>query len=56
MGVLSCVPLAEYVVYYVGCGRWSEFDGVVKIVCMDVGDKGCEVVIVVYVEDGDRVE
>jgi len=26
------------------------------IVCMVIGDEGCEVIVVVYVEDGDRVE
>ena len=25
------------------------------IVCMVIGDEGCEVIVVVYVEDGDRV-
>ena len=35
---------------------WLEVEGVVIVVCVVVGDEGCEVFIVVYVEDGDRVE
>ena len=35
---------------------WSEVEGVIVVVCMIVDDEGCDVVIVVYVEDGDRVK
>ncbi len=34
---------------------WSEVEGGIIVVCMFIGDEDCEVVIVVYVEDGDRV-
>ena len=42
--------------YHVNRGGWSEAEGVVIVVCMVVGDKGREVVIVVYVEDGGWVK
>jgi len=35
---------------------WSEAEGVIVVVCIAVGDEGCEVVVVVYVEDGNRVK
>ena len=41
--------------YLVDRRRWSEVEGVIVVVCMAVGDEGCEVVVVVYVEDGDRL-
>ena len=41
--------------YPVNRKGWSEVEGVIVVVCMDIGDEGCEVVIVVSVEDGDRV-
>ena len=34
---------------------WPEVEGVIIAVCMVIGDEGCEVVIFVHVEDGDRV-
>jgi len=42
-------------VYYVDRGGWAEVEGVIVVVCMVIGDEGCEVVIVVYVEYDDRV-
>ena len=42
--------------YPVDRRRWSEVDGVIVVLCLVVCDEGCEVVDVVYVEDGDRVE
>ena len=51
-----CVPLAEIIVDHVDRGRGSEVERVIVVVCMVVGNKGCEVVIVVYAEDGDWVE
>ena len=42
--------------YPVDRGGWSEVEGVIVVVCMVIGDEGCEVVVVVYVEDGDRVK
>ena len=42
--------------YHVGRGGCSEVEGVIIVVCMVTGDEDCEVVIVVYVEDDDRVE
>ena len=36
--------------------RWSEVEGVTVLVCMVFDDEGCEVVIAVYVEDGNRVK
>ena len=42
--------------YHVDRGGWAEVEGVIAVVCMVIDDAGCEVVIVVYVEDGDRVE
>ena len=33
--------------YHVNRGGWSEVEGVVIVVCIVVGDEGCEVVIVV---------
>ncbi len=41
--------------YLVNRSGWSEVEGVIVVVCMAIGDEGCEVVIVVYIEDGDRV-
>ena len=35
---------------------WSEVEGVVVAVYMIVGDEGCEVVIVVIVEDDNMVK
>jgi hypothetical protein len=43
-------------VYHVDRGGWAEVEGVVVVVCMVIGDEGCDVVTVVYVEDGDRLE
>jgi hypothetical protein len=37
-------------------GGWSEVDGFIVVVCMVIGDEGCEGVVVVYVEDDDRVK
>ena len=43
--------------YHVNRGGWSEVEGaVVVVVGMVVGDEGCEVVIVVHVEDGGWVK
>ena len=42
--------------YLVDRMRWSEVEGVIVVVCMVVGDEGCEVAVMVYVEDGDRIE
>ena len=42
--------------YHVDRGGWAENEGVIIVVGMVIGDVGCEVVIVVYVEDSDRVE
>jgi len=44
------------VVYLVDRRGWSEVEGVIIVVCMVIGDESCEVVIVVYVEYGDRVK
>ena len=41
--------------YHVDRGRWAGVEGVILVVCMVIGDEGYEVIIVVYVEDGDRV-
>ena len=38
------------------CRGWSEVERVILVVCIVVGDEGCEVVIVVYVKDDDRVK
>ena len=35
---------------------WSEVEGVIVVVCMVIGDEGCEVVVVVYVKGSDRVK
>ena len=48
--------MAECVVYHVDRRGWSEVEGFIVAVNMIVGDEGCEVVIMVYVEDGDRVK
>ena len=42
--------------YHVDRRCWSEVQGVIVVVCMAIGDEGCELVIVVYVEDGYRVK
>ncbi len=42
--------------YHVSRGGWSEVEKVVIVLCMVVGDERCELVIVVYVEDGGWVE
>ena len=42
--------------YHVARKRWSEVKGVIVLVCMVIGDERCEVGIVVYVKDGDRVK
>ena len=42
--------------YHDDRGGWAEVEGVTVVVCMVIGDEGCEVVIFVYVEDDDRVE
>ena len=49
------VPIAERVAYSIN--RWgrAHVEGVIVVVCLVVGDEGCEVVVVVYVEDCDRV-
>ena len=41
--------------YLVSRGGWSEVEKVVVVVCMAVGDEGCEVGIVMHVKDRDRV-
>ena len=42
---------------YHGDGRgWLQVEGVVVVVCVVVGNEGCEVGILVYVEYGDRME
>ena len=38
------------------CRVWAEVECVIVVVCMVIGDEGCEVVDVVNVEDCDRVE
>jgi len=43
-------------VYHVDRGEWAEVEGVIIGLCMVIGDEGCEMVIAVYVEDGDRVQ
>jgi len=43
-------------VYHVDRRRWSEVERVIVVVCLVVCDEGCEVIVVVYVEDCDRVE
>ena len=35
---------------------WSKVERVIVVVCIVVGDESCEVGIMVYVKDGDRVE
>jgi hypothetical protein len=35
---------------------WSEVERVIVVVCKVIGDEDYEVVIVVYVENGDRVK
>ena len=42
--------------YPVDRGGGSEAEGVIVVVCMVIGDESCEVVLVVYVEDVDRVK
>ena len=42
--------------YLVECRGWSEVERVIVVVCIVIGDEGCEVAIVVYVEDGDPVK
>jgi len=42
--------------YHVDRRGWSKVERVIVVVCMVVGDEGCEVSIVVYVKDGDRVK
>ena len=42
--------------YSVDRSGWSEVEGVIVVLCMVIGDEHCEVVIDVYVEDGDRVK
>ena len=43
--------------YHADRGGWAEVEGVIVVVlCMVIGDEGCEVIIVVYVEDGDWVK
>ncbi len=37
--------------YLVDGGGWSEVESIVVIVCVVVGDEGCEVVIMMYVKD-----
>ena len=58
MGVLCLALCTIRGVCCVSCWSWGwlEVEGVVIVVCVVVGDEGCEVFIVVYVEDGDRVE
>ena len=34
----------------------SEVEGVIAVVCRVIGDESCEVDIVVYVKDGNRVK
>ena len=42
---------------YHGDGQgWLEVERVVVVVCVVVRDEYCEVGVLVYVEDGDRVE
>jgi hypothetical protein len=36
--------------------RWSEVEGLIVVVCMVVGDEGCEMGVVMYVKDSDRVK
>ncbi len=42
--------------YLVDGGGWSEVARTVVIVCVVVGDEGCEVVIMMYVKDRDWVK
>jgi hypothetical protein len=42
--------------YLVDRREWSEVEGVILVICLVVCDEGCEMAVVVYVEDGDRVE
>ena len=35
---------------------WPEVEGVIVVVCMVVGDEGCEVSVVMYVKHRDRVK
>ena len=35
---------------------WSEVEGFVVVVCVAVGDEGCEVGTVMYVKEIDRVK
>ena len=37
-------------------GGWPEVEGMIVVVCMIVGDEGCEVGVIVYVKDRDRVK
>ena len=42
--------------YPVNSRGWSKIKEVEVVVCLVVRDKGCEVVVVVYVEYSDRVK
>ncbi len=42
--------------YHVDCWGLSKVEGVVVVVCVLVCDEGCEVRVVVYIEDGDWVK
>ncbi len=52
----SCVPLAEVIVDHVDRRGRLEAGWVVVVVCMVVGNECCEVGVVVYVKDSDRVK
>ena len=41
--------------YLIGRRGWPDVERVIIVVCMVVGDEGCEVGIVVHVKDRDRV-
>jgi hypothetical protein len=43
-------------VYSVDRSGWSEVEGVIVVVYVVIGNEGCEVIVIVYVEDGDRVK
>jgi hypothetical protein len=56
VGVLFVDPSTTGEGYYVSYRwpGWLEVKGIVVVVCVIVRDEGCEVGVLVYVEDGDR--
>ncbi len=42
--------------YLVDGGRWSEVERIIVVVCVVVGDEGCEVGVMMYVKDCDWVK